>query len=301
MNTIWSDFVQTSAELNASRGLRFRADNKQLWLDAIGLRDGMNVLELGCGGGIFCQRVKEFLPQCSVTGVDLDSGHIAFAAACAAEAGLDCRFVQADATALPFADGSFDLCFSHTVIEHLPAEPFLREQLRVLKPGGRIAVLRCSTPHEMRNINDFLSAPQEKELFDKAWAGAEHFAPTRHIAAYPLRDEDFPRLLTECGFSRVSLEFFSSSDYCPDNATTPPERALAQIESTRLAALSSVEKARRIAPENLSAQEYETLAALIHARFDARLAQYQRGEKCWDFTAGVVLCATGHKRGGTTS
>lgn len=87
-NTIWSDYVQTTQELYLSRALRFREDNKELWLRGIGLRDGMRVLEVGSGSGIFCHRIKTFLPGCPVTGVDLDSGHTAWAKKKTAQSGL---------------------------------------------------------------------------------------------------------------------------------------------------------------------------------------------------------------------
>ena len=59
MERMWSQFVQSSEELYASRAIRFRNDNKDLWLNAMKIKDGMNVLEIGCGGGIFCHRIKK--------------------------------------------------------------------------------------------------------------------------------------------------------------------------------------------------------------------------------------------------
>jgi ubiquinone/menaquinone biosynthesis C-methylase UbiE len=52
------------------------------------------------------------------------------------------RFVTADLSQLPFADGSFDCITCGYVLEHLPtAEPGLAEMSRVLEPGGRIFLL----------------------------------------------------------------------------------------------------------------------------------------------------------------
>jgi SAM-dependent methyltransferase len=45
--------------------------------------------------------------------------------------------LRAEALALPFADSSFDLVFHDGVLEHFPdPDPFLRENWRVIKPGG---------------------------------------------------------------------------------------------------------------------------------------------------------------------
>src|SRR4030066_404404 len=46
------------------------------------------------------------------------------------------RFVNADAEALPFADGSFDLVFSHLALQWCNPDAVFRECRRVLRPGG---------------------------------------------------------------------------------------------------------------------------------------------------------------------
>ena len=58
MNDHWSQYVQTSEELYRSRALRFHDGNKELWLSALGAKDHTDILEVGCGGGIFCHRLK---------------------------------------------------------------------------------------------------------------------------------------------------------------------------------------------------------------------------------------------------
>ena len=60
MERMWSDFVQSSEELYESRSIRFRESNKDQWLNVMKLKDGMNILDIGCAGGIFCHRIKHF-------------------------------------------------------------------------------------------------------------------------------------------------------------------------------------------------------------------------------------------------
>ena len=79
MSNNWSQYVQTTQELYKSRSLRFHDGNKDLWLSAIGAKDGMNILEVGCAGGLFCHRITTYLPDVKITGLDFDSGHIAWA------------------------------------------------------------------------------------------------------------------------------------------------------------------------------------------------------------------------------
>ena len=65
----------------------------------------------------------------------------------AAQQAHNARLAEGDALQLPFADGSFDavtIAFGLRNLENV--EGGLAEMFRVLKPGGRLAVLECSRP-----------------------------------------------------------------------------------------------------------------------------------------------------------
>jgi len=295
MNTYWSDYVQTSEELYRSRALRFHDGNKDLWLRALGAKDSTDILEVGCGGGIFCHRLKQYLPGTHITGLDFDTGHIAWATQKSAALGLDCHFVAGDATDLPFPDDSFDLCFSHTVLEHVPTAPFLAEQKRVLRPGGRIAVLSVRMKYSMPELIIGGENEEEQALWKKMHAAAEGKCPRENVGGFELSESDYPKALEAAGFRDVNVEFFNVTYYAPDNPTTPREMALEQINIGRLHSMAEIEKSLRMAPDALTPNELSRLLALMNERFDTRVAQYQRGEKQWDMTARMVLCATGIK------
>ncbi len=295
MNTIWSQYVQTSEELYQSRDLRFNDSNKDLWLNAIGVKSGQNILEVGCGGGVFCHKIKKYVPDVKITGLDLDTAHIEYARAKALELGLDCTFVNADATAMPFGDNSFDLCFSHTVAEHIPHEPFFGEQYRVLKPGGRITVLSVRTRLGVKN-NDWDNIGDEvKALLEKAWSKAGDFDKEHNIGAFEMDEHEYPRELEKAGFHHVNVDFFTVVDYAPDNASVPDEIAIKQINSQRIGWLASVQKALNRCPDALTEHEKSALINLINERFDKRIKQYYNGEKLWDFTTVAVLAVSGRK------
>jgi SAM-dependent methyltransferase len=76
-----------------------------------------------------------------VTGVDIDSNSVERARARARAEGLEVRFEEADAEALPFANASFDVVASRIGAMFAPRpELVAKELLRVCKLGGTIAM-----------------------------------------------------------------------------------------------------------------------------------------------------------------
>lgn len=87
------------------------------------------ILDVGCGTGGNLSLLAKYG---EVTGVDFSSEALNFAA----KTGLKHLF-EATATALPFADESYDLVVALDVLEHVQDdEKALKEFFRILKPGG---------------------------------------------------------------------------------------------------------------------------------------------------------------------
>jgi ubiquinone/menaquinone biosynthesis C-methylase UbiE len=106
------------------------------------LRPGMRLLDVGCGPGSITRGLAERVAPGEVTGVDLSRETLATARADAAARGLpNLRYEEGSVYALPFAAASFDVVYAHQVLQHL-REPTaaLGEMLRVLRPGGLVAV-----------------------------------------------------------------------------------------------------------------------------------------------------------------
>lgn len=105
-------------------------------LERAGVRVAGRILDSGCGGGgtaLSLAEESEF-----AVGIDLAPRFRDAGTRLGAEKGIrNVAFLSGDGTKLPFRDGSFDLVFSHSVIEHLTsATAYLAECHRVLKPGG---------------------------------------------------------------------------------------------------------------------------------------------------------------------
>jgi SAM-dependent methyltransferase len=107
-------------------------------LERAGVPIGGRVLDSGCGsGGIAISLAEE--TSYSV-GLDLSARFRASGTRLASEQGVgNVAFVQGDGTSLPFREASFDLVFSHSVIEHVSSvSGYLAECFRVLRPGGAL-------------------------------------------------------------------------------------------------------------------------------------------------------------------
>jgi SAM-dependent methyltransferase len=110
--------------------------------DAAGVGPGMRVLDVGCGFGGTVASINARFDRVDLVGVNIDPRQLARARETVqARPGNAVRFVEADATALPFADASFDAVVAVECIFHFPGRVrFLREARRVLAPGGRLAI-----------------------------------------------------------------------------------------------------------------------------------------------------------------
>ncbi|MEV6428614.1 demethylmenaquinone methyltransferase [Nocardia sp. NPDC051463] len=106
---------------------------------ALAARPGERVLDLAAGTGISTLDLAKSGAWCLAA--DFSQGMLA------AGKFRDVPMVAADATALPFADNSFDaVTISYGLRNISESEQALREMLRVTKPGGRLLVCEFSTP-----------------------------------------------------------------------------------------------------------------------------------------------------------
>src|SRR4051794_14092568 len=103
---------------------------------------GTRLLDVGCGPGTITIDLAARLVPGEVVGVDRSERVLQDAREAAEAAGAaNVTFQVADAYALPFEDGAFDVVHAHQVLQHL-TDPVaaLREMRRVTRPGGIVAV-----------------------------------------------------------------------------------------------------------------------------------------------------------------
>lgn len=123
-------------------------------LAACVLTPDLNVLDVACGPGILACALAGHVR--SVTGIDITPAMIDQARLRQAEAELvSLAWHVGDATALPFADGSFDRVTTRYSFHHMP-DPgaALAEMKRVCRAGGRIVVIDATPTPETQRAYD---------------------------------------------------------------------------------------------------------------------------------------------------
>jgi demethylmenaquinone methyltransferase / 2-methoxy-6-polyprenyl-1,4-benzoquinol methylase len=123
-----------------NRIMTFRMDVgwRRRTVASLGLPAGSVVLDLACGTGDLCRELAS--SRVRPVGVDLSYGMLAAAR-------TDAPLLQGDALRLPFPDGSVAgvTCgFALRNFASLP--PFFAELARVVRPGGRVALLEVAEP-----------------------------------------------------------------------------------------------------------------------------------------------------------
>src|SRR6185436_11395216 len=112
------------------------------FFDDYRLPDRLDALDVGCGTGEVTARLAERYVKATLLGVDLIERHLELARSRCREFGDRVSFRSADAFALPFSDGTFDLVVCRHMLQAVPRpQEAMAEMVRVLRPGGRIHLL----------------------------------------------------------------------------------------------------------------------------------------------------------------
>jgi len=128
----------------------------RLILEHLGDLAGRRVLDVGCGKGRFARILAAEHPAAQVWGLDISLAMLRFVPA-------PVRACAGSMTELPFPDGAFDAAYATESLEHaVEVERAVAEICRVVKPGGRIAIIDKNREHWGR-----LATPEWERWFDR--------------------------------------------------------------------------------------------------------------------------------------
>ena len=174
---------------------------------ALGAQPGERLLDVGCGPGFYCLELLEEVGRSgAVVGVDGSSAMLALAARrCKEHSNVE--FHEADATALPVADDSFDGAVCVQVLEYvIDVGAGLAELHRALRPGGRVVLWDIDWATVSLNSSDAARSDRVMRAWDEHLA---HRSLPRTLAAG----------LRSAGFEDVRMEAhaFATAEFDSDS------------------------------------------------------------------------------------
>jgi len=192
-------------------------------LGLLGDLDGVDAIELGCGGGQFGIAVSK--KGADVTGVDLSAEQLAYARDLADAHEQDIEFVEASVTDMPMIpDDRYELAFSAFTLQWVEdLQACFEEAHRILKGGGRL-VFSVDHPYyktvdsETHEVETSYFADDPKRVYSETFE-AEMIIHRRRVS-------ETVRLLNEAGFDIDTIRepgYTNSDDYDSEYGSFVPE------------------------------------------------------------------------------
>ncbi len=183
------------------------------WIEASGLRIASDTaLDFGCGAGRLTQALAQHFAQ--TTGIDIAESMLAVAADFNDDSGR-CRFVHNPHPDLRLFDtASFDLVCTFIVLQHMEPryiESYLRELVRVLRPGGALVFQVPSRPVATAKgqLRRLLALPRLQPLLNLYRRICQHRPGSMEM--YGLAQDRVSALLTEAGAKLCAVEECTSA------------------------------------------------------------------------------------------
>jgi demethylmenaquinone methyltransferase/2-methoxy-6-polyprenyl-1,4-benzoquinol methylase len=216
------DFVNRVLSFGMDLGWRKRA------VRSLQLGEKPRVLDLATGTGDLAIDIARMHPGATVVGLDPSQEMLAIAATKLAKRGLTDRIslVVGDAQELPYRDCEMDAATIAFGIRNVPdRKRALREMARVVRPGGRIAILELGEPR--RGFFGGVARIHCRHVVPKLGAllsGSREYAYLqRSIAAFP-PPEEFATMMQEAGLHVIEVVPLSFGA-CTLYVATPAEDA----------------------------------------------------------------------------
>ena len=141
------------------------------------------ILDICTGTGDMAILTAKKFPNSKITAIDFSPSMLNIAIQ-KAERYKNIKFIQADATNLPFENNSFELCTISFGLRNLPdINVALKEFLRILKPNGQIIILDTGKPSKIITFFIDLIVPTLGKIFHKKKTPYQYLV--KSIKIYP--------------------------------------------------------------------------------------------------------------------
>jgi SAM-dependent methyltransferase len=201
----------------------------QVLVDACGVHPGQRVLDVAAGTGNTAIRAAE--RGASVVASDLTPENFEAGRREASARGVELEWVEADAQALPFADGEFDVVTSSFGAIFAPDQPAVADELvRVCRPGGTIGMVNFTPRADpfFDLLARYLPPPPAGALPPTAWGRESHVRELfgDRLASLELtRHEYVERAATPDAYVTLFQETFGPVVAIEKSLADQPERA----------------------------------------------------------------------------
>lgn len=197
------DFLNRVLSMGIDHGWRRKTVDALVGTDGVAPR---RVLDLATGTADLALAVAARFPEATVTGSDPSRNMLAIGEKKVAKAAARVALEVGDAQRLPYADDSFDACCMSFGIRNVPdRDAALVEMARVVRPGGRVAILELSEPR--RGVMAFLARIWIRKVVPRIGAflsgSREYRYLQESIAAFPAPD-DFAAQMERAGLRTVA-------------------------------------------------------------------------------------------------
>ncbi len=212
---------------------------RELWplgdqiISRVDVRPEDDVLDVACGTGNAAIRAAQ--AGAHSVGVDLTPELFDAGRRAAADAAVEVEWVEGDAEALPFDDASFDVVVSVLGVIFAPRQRVAATELaRVLRPGGRLAIL-CWTPESsigrvFATLARYLPEPPPFAAPPLLWGSEEHLRSlfteasvelefergTAHFPPFATAEDDLEYRLTRFGPLMAARTVATATGRWPD-------------------------------------------------------------------------------------
>jgi ubiquinone/menaquinone biosynthesis C-methylase UbiE len=237
-------------------------------VEACGISAGQRVLDVAAGTGNVAIRAAEAGAQ--VVASDLTPEHFESGRREARARGVDLEWVEADAEALPFGDGEFDVVTSSFGAMFAPNHQAVADELlRVCRPGGTIGMLNF-TPEGLAGdffavFAPYLPAPPRGALPPVLWGSEEHVRELfgdRVESLQMSRREYVERAASPGEYCEFFKETFGPAVAVYASLADQPERA-AELDR---AFLEFATRSNQGAPDGAAEYHYEYLLVVARKR-----------------------------------